>query len=88
MKNLFFLTLAIVVSLTSSAQLKGWNASVGATVNAPLAKNLDWNSKFWGQRVDFTKKNVNVSLGYMQNKAGNVQIPVLVGIGKGLGKKS
>ncbi len=87
MKKLFFLSLAIVLSLTSSAQLKGWNASVGATVNAPIAKNLNWDSKFWGQRVDFTKKNVNVSFGYMQNKAGNVQVPVLVGVGKGFGKK-
>ena len=87
MKNLLFLSLAIVLSLTSSAQLKGWNTSVGATVNVPIAKNLNWNSKFWGQRVDFTKKNVNVSLGYMQNKAGNVQVPVLVGVGKGFGKK-
>ena len=87
MKKLFFLSLAIVLSLTSSAQLKGWNVSVGATVNAPIAKNLNWDSKFWGQRVDFTKKNVNVSFGYMQNKAGNVQVPVLVGVGKGFGKK-
>ena len=87
MKNLFFLSLAIIVTLTSSAQFKGWETSVGATVNASIAKNLNWNSKFWGQRVDFTKKNVNVSLGFMQNKAGNVQVPVLVGIEKGLNKK-
>ena len=43
MKKLFFLSLAIVLSLTSSAQLEGWNASVGATVNAPIAKNLNWD---------------------------------------------
>lgn len=86
MKNLFLLSFAIIVSLTSSAQLKGWNVSAGANVNAPIAKNVNWDSKFWGQRVNFSKKNINVTLGYMQNKAGNAQIPVLVGVEKRFGK--
>ena len=86
MKNLFLLFLAVVFSLTSSAQFKNWNTRVGATVYAPIDKNINWDSKSWGQRVDFTKKCVNVSLGYMQNKAGDIQVPVLFGIEKKLGK--
>lgn len=86
MKNLFLLFLAITFSLSSFAQLKGWDLVVGATGYAPIAKNVTWNSKSWGQRVDFIKKNVNVSLGYMQNEAGSVQIPVLVGVERKLGK--
>jgi hypothetical protein len=86
MKNLFLLFLAVTFTLTSSAQLKGWNVSTGATVFAPIAKNVNWNSKFWGQRVTFSKKDLNVTVGYMQNRAGNAQIPVLVGAERSLGK--
>ncbi len=85
MRNLFLLFLAVTFASTTFAQ-KGWDISAGATVFAPIAKNVNWDSKFWGQRVTFTKKSVNVTLGYMQNKAGNAQIPVLVGTEKGLGK--
>jgi hypothetical protein len=85
MRNLFLLFLGVTFASTTFAQ-KGWDISAGATVFAPIAKNVNWDSKFWGQRVTFTKKSVNVTLGYMQNKAGNAQIPVLVGTEKGLGK--
>lgn len=86
MKNLFLLFLVISYSLSSFAQFKGWDKAVGATLYAPITKNISWDSKSWGQRVDFTKKNVKVSFGYMQNKAGNVQVPILVGVEKKLGK--
>lgn len=86
MKNLFLLFLAVTISVSSFAQPEGWNVVVGATGYAPIAKNIAWNSKSWGQRVDLNKKNVNISLGFMQNKVGNVQIPVLVGVEKKLGK--
>lgn len=69
---LFFVT---VLSLATFAQKKdgGWDISVGATAMAPLAKNVDWDSKAWGQKVDFSKKNMNVSIGFMQDKAGFVR---------------
>jgi hypothetical protein len=86
MKNLFLLFLAVTFALTSSAQLKGWNVSTGATVFMPIAKNVNWDSKFWGQRVSFTKKSVNITLGYMQNRTGDAQIPVLAGVERNLGK--
>lgn len=86
MKNLFLLFLVISYSLSSFAQLKGWDKVVGATLYAPIAKNISWDSRSWGQRVDLTKKNVKVSFGYMQNKGGNVQVPLLVGVEKKLGK--
>jgi hypothetical protein len=85
MRNLFLLFFAVVFATTSFAQ-KGWDISAGATVFAPIAKNVNWNSKSWGQRVTFSKKNLNVTIGYMQNKAGDAQIPVLVGAERSLGK--
>jgi len=86
MRNLFLLFLAVTLSLTTSPQLKGWNVSTGATISVPIAKNVDLDSKFWGQRVSFTKKSVNVTLGFMQNSVGDAQIPVLIGAERGLGK--
>jgi len=62
MKKQFLLFFALVCSLVTFAQeKKGWDISVGATVNAPLAGNVGWDSKAWGQKVNFHKKNMNVS---------------------------
>ena len=85
MRNLFLLFLAVTFASTTFAQ-KGWDISTGATVFAPIAKNINWNSKFWGQRVTFTKEKFNFTLGFMQNRAGNAQIPVLIGTERKLGK--
>jgi len=79
MKKQFLLFVAIVCSLVTFGQNHkkgGWDISVGPKVYAPLAGNVDWDSKSWGQKVNFSKKNVNFSLGYMQNKAGFAQMPV------------
>ncbi len=89
MKKQFLLFVAIVCSLVTFGQNHkkgGWDISVGPKVYAPLAGNVDWDSKSWGQKVNFSKKNVNFSLGYMQNKAGFAQMPVLVGFRKHLKK--
>ena len=88
MKKHILLFFAIVCSLVTFAQKQkeGWDISVGASVNAPLAGNVDWASKAWGQNVNFTKKNMNVSFAFMQNKAGFVRMPVLVGYRKPLTK--
>lgn len=85
MRNLFLLFLAVTFASATFAQ-KGWDISAGATVFAPIAKNVNWNSKSWGQRVTFTKERINFTLGFMQNRAGNAQIPVLIGTEKKLGK--
>jgi len=88
MKKHILLFFATVFSLATFAQKKdgGWDISVGATAMAPIAKNVDWDSKAWGQRVDFSKKNWNVSLGYMQDNDGFARIPALVGFRKHLKK--
>ena len=88
MKKQFLLFLAIVCSLVTFGQnhKEGWDISVGPTLHAPLAGKIDWNSKAWGQKVQFSKNNMNVSFGFMQNKAGFVQMPVLVGYRKHLNK--
>jgi len=87
MKKLSLLFLAVVCTLVSVGQnKKGWDISVAPTVFAPIAKNVDWNSKAWGQRVEFSKKNFRISSGFMQNKAGNVNMPVLVGVKRHLVK--
>ncbi len=64
----------------------GWDIAVGPTLSAPLTKNVDWNSKSWGQNVRFQKNNFVFNAGFRQNKAGNVQMPVLVGVRKHLKK--
>ena len=78
MKKHILLFFAIVCSLVTFAQKQkeGWDISVGASVNAPLAGNVDWASKAWGQNVNFTKKNMNVSFAFMQNKAGFVRMQI------------
>ncbi len=88
MKKHILLFFAMAFSLVTFAQKHkgGWDISVGATVMAPLAGKVEWDSKAWGQRVDFRKKNMNVSLGFMQDKAGFVRMPVLVGYRKHLTK--
>ena len=90
MRKQFLLFFALVCSLTTFAQKhhdnKGWDISVGATVGAPLAKNVGWDSKAWGQKLNFQKNNKVVSVGYMQDKAGFVRMPVTVGFRKHLKK--
>lgn len=81
---LFFALVCSVVSMGQNHKKGGWDISVGPKVYAPIAKNVDWDSKSWGQKVNFSKKNFNLSLGYMQNKSGNAQIPVLLGVRKNL----
>ena len=87
MKKQFLLFFALVSSVVAMAQdhkKGGWDISVGPSIYAPIAKNVDWDSKSWGQKVNFSKKNLNFSLGYMQNKSGHAQIPVLLGVRKNL----
>ena len=73
----------MLCSLVTFAQ-KGWDISVGGTLNAPLAKNVDWASKAWGQKVNFQKNNMVVSFGYMQNKVGFARMPATIGYRKHL----
>ena len=88
MKKLSLLFLATVCSLITFGQdhKKGWDISVGPKLFAPLSGNVDWDSKSWGQKVEFSKKNLRFSAGFMQNKAGFVQMPVLVGVRRHLVK--
>ena len=87
MKKQFLLFFALIGSLIVGAQTKtGWDIQVGATVAAPMAKNIGWDSKAWGQRVNFSKKNLNVQVGFMQDKSGFVRVPALVGVRKHLKK--
>ena len=86
MKKKFLLFFAIVCSLVSFGQnhKAGWDVSVGPTLFAPLAGNVDWNSKAWGETMKFHKDNMVVTLGYMQDKSNFVLAPVLVGVRKHL----
>jgi hypothetical protein len=88
MKKQFLLFLAIACSIVTFGQhhKTGWDLSVGPTLYAPLAGKVDLDSKAWGQSVKFSKNKVNFSLGFMQNKAGFVQMPVLIGYRKHLVK--
>ena len=81
MKKKFLLVFALVSSLVVFGQdhKKGWDVSVGPTLFVPMAKTVDWNSKAWGQTVKFNKKNMVVTLGFMQDKNNFVVAPVLIG---------
>ena len=80
MKKKFLLVFALVSSLVVFGQdhKKGWDVSVGQTLFAPMAKNVDWNSKAWGQTMKFNKKNMVVTLGFMQDKNNFVVAPVFL----------
>ena len=81
MKKKFLLVFALVSSLVVFGQdhKKGWDVSVGPTLFVPMAKTVDWNSKAWGQTVKFNKKNMVVTVGFMQDKNNFVAAPVLIG---------
>ena len=81
MKKKFLLVFALVSSIVVFGQnhKKGWDVSVGPTLFVPMAKTVDWNSKAWGQTVKFNKKNMVVTLGFMQDKNNFVVAPVLIG---------
>ena len=81
MKKKFLLVFALVSSLVVFGQdhKKGWDVSVGPTLFVPMAKTVDWNSKAWGQTVKFNKKNMVVTVGFMQDKNNFVVAPVLIG---------
>lgn len=88
------LMLAVVLTTTIAFGQKKENKAdiqIGGTVYAPLAKNLDWNAKSWGQKINISRERgkhlrTNLSFGFMQNKAGNVQMPLLVGVRRHLVK--
>jgi hypothetical protein len=81
MKKKFLLVFALVSSLVVFGQnhKKGWDVSVGPTLFVPMAKTVDWNSKAWGQTVKFNKKNMVVTVGFMQDRNNFVVAPVLIG---------
>ena len=81
MKKKFLLVFALVSSLVVFGQdhKKGWDVSVGPTLFVPMAKTVDWNSKAWGQTVKFNKKNMVVTVGFMQDRSNFVAAPVLIG---------
>ena len=81
MKKKFLLVFALVSSLVVFGQdhKKGWDVSVGPTLFVPMAKTVDWNSKAWGQTVKFNKKNMVVTVGFMQDRNNFVAAPVLIG---------
>lgn len=86
MKKILMLLAIVVSTMTAFGQNKfPTSVRVGATVYAPLTKNVAWDAKSWGQRVEVgivenKKFCAHASLGYMQNKAGFAQMPVTLGV--------
>lgn len=86
MKKILMLLAIAVSTVTAFGQNKfPTHLRVGATVYAPLTKNVAWDARSWGQRVevgllDDKKGCAHVSLGYMQNKGGFAQMPVMLGV--------
>lgn len=85
MKKILMLLAIAVSTVTAFGQNKfPTHVKVGGTVYAPLAKNVAWDAKSWGQRVQVglseNKKGcTHISLGYMQNGDGFAQMPVMLG---------
>lgn len=86
MKTILLTVLALLTTLLSHGQaLKKLEVSVGASFFAPVSKDVAWDNRAWGQRVQFTLPTDSVfsftlALGYQQDKDRYVQMPVLAGV--------
>lgn len=93
MKKILMLIAVVVSTVTAFSQTKlPTHVKVGATLYAPLTKDVAWGSKSWGQKVEvglFANNNTcaHLSLGFMQNKSGFVQMPTMLGVRRNIYKK-
>lgn len=81
MKQILFILLVIVTNLSYGQKLE---VNAGVSLFAPITKDLSWNDKSWGQRVQLLKPlnenfAVALNLGMQQNKK-ELQLPVLVNL--------
>ena len=83
MKKLILTLMVVFMSTLAVAQKL--DISVGASVFAPIGKDVNSDARAWGQRVQLSfPKNETVAytltLGYQQSKDKFVQMPVLAGV--------
>ena len=84
MKRILLLLVATLITGISFGQkFQKLEFNVGASLFSPIAKNLSWDDKAWGQRMQLVKpKNDKfayvLNFGIQQNKDQFVQIPVLL----------
>jgi len=83
MKKIILLTLVVLSTFAVKAQKVELN--VGASIFAPITKDINSNARAWGQRVQvaFPKSDIltyTLTLGYQQTKDKFVQIPVIPGV--------
>ena len=86
MKKILMLLVVAVSTVTAFGQNKfPTHVKVGATLYAPLTKDVNWTSKMWGQKVQvglFENKTTcaHLTLGYMQSRESFVQMPAMLGV--------
>jgi len=84
MKNLLLILAVLITTNVFGQKFQKLEVNVGASLFAPITKNVTWTDKGWGQRVQFAKPRNDkfaylLNLGLQQNKGGYIQLPVLLG---------
>ena len=87
MKKVLLTVLTIILAFTVEAQylnLKKLEVNVGASIFAPISKDISSDNRAWGQRVYLVaprndKFAYTLTLGYQQDRDRFVQMPALLG---------
>ena len=85
MKKILFILMVLITNLSYGQKFKKLDVNVGASLFVPITKDLSWEDKSWGQRVQFVKPRNDkfayvLNLGIQQNSDKEIQLPVLMNL--------
>jgi hypothetical protein len=84
MKKILLLFVAtLVTNFVFGQKFKKLEVNTGISLFAPIAKDVTWDDKAWGQRVQFVKPRNDkfayiLNLGIQQNSDKSIQLPALL----------
>lgn len=85
MKKILCIAAILIASNTFAQKFKKLEVNVGASLFVPVTKDLAWENKAWGQRLQLVKPRNEkfayvANLGIQQNRDNFLQIPALLGL--------
>lgn len=85
MKNILLILLVLITNVTFGQKFQKLEINAGLSLFAPITKDVSWDNRAWGQRVQLVKPRNDkfayvLNLGMQQNKNKEIQLPVLMNL--------
>lgn len=85
MKNILLILLVFVTTTTFGQKFQKLEINAGVSLFAPITKDVSWDDRAWGQRVQLVKPRNDkfayvLNLAMQQNKDKEIQLPVLMNL--------